>query len=135
MRLTPKELARALYAATKDASDKEAVARVARFAATLAAQGLGSLLPAVIEALPAAANAADGIEEVTVESAHDMSERAAEELLRLAGIDPRKAAVNRRTVPDLVAGARIRRKDTIIDTSARRLLVRIREGARSSGNE
>ncbi len=135
MKLSPKDWARALYEATKTLSDKEAAARISRFAQSLVAQGLGSLLPAVVEALPSAANAADGIEEVTVESAHELSPRTVEEILRAAGIDHRKAAVDRRTVPELIAGVRIRRRDSVIDASARRLLAGIRSGARSADNE
>ncbi len=135
MKLSPKDWAQALYEATRTLSDKEAAVRISRFAKSLIAQGLGSLLPAVADALPAAANAADGIEEVLVESAHELSPRNVEEILRAAGIDYRKAAVNRHVVPELIAGVRIKRRDSVIDASARRLLAGIRSGARSADNE
>lgn len=121
---SPRDLARLFYLAAKGKDEKEAAQVARRFRQSLERRGLASLLPEVLDELPKAADEAEGREEVVVESARPLSDSAVAELLAAVGADPAKCVVASRIVPELIGGARVRRKDVVLDASVRKRLER-----------
>lgn len=120
MKLTPKDMARALYQATRQAAQKDATSFVANLIAAAEARGLERSLPDVLAAMPAAMEEVDAENRVTIESAHEIDEDTADAALKAAGISTENVDVVRRTVPELIGGIRIRTRDGIVDATVRR---------------
>jgi len=122
MRLSPKDLARALYLATRQEPEKKAGDFVKNLTEVAKRRGLERSLPDVLAALPAAMEEIDRESRVTIESATALSDETAEKALAAAGISTENVDVVRRVSPELVAGIRIRTRDGVIDATARRTL-------------
>lgn len=129
MRRTPRQYAEALYLATRDKGDGDAARIVSSFVSTLAAQGLSALLPSVLGELPQAAKRADGTEDVTVESAHEIDEAQGRKAVAAAGLDPDAVAVTRSVMPEVLGGLRVRTKDTVYDATLKNGLDRLKDAA------
>ncbi|OGL74557.1 hypothetical protein A3C96_04070 [Candidatus Uhrbacteria bacterium RIFCSPHIGHO2_02_FULL_60_10] len=126
MKITPRELARVLYLAAKDLSKPAAEAVVKRFVNMARTRGWAPLLNEALIQLPAVADRVDGIEGVTVETARPQDGKIIGALLRAVGLEPERAVVTVKVVPELVSGARVRRTDLVLDLSGRRQLERLR---------
>lgn len=122
MRLSPKDLARALYLATRQEPEKKAGGFVKNLMEVAKRRGLERSLPDILAALPAAMEEVDKESRVTIESATAISDATAEKMLAAAGIPTENVEVVRRVVPELVGGFRIRTRDGVIDATARRTL-------------
>jgi len=128
MMYTSKEYAEALYSGVRDLkNNKEAAAAVRRFVTKMEERGLIALLPLVLRELPAAARRLDDIEEVTVESAHELDSELADRAVRLIGVDRDRADVTRRINPELLGGIRVRGRDTVYDTTLKSHLAALKE--------
>ena len=115
-------MARALYLATRTASEKDAAAYVKNFAATARLHGLESFLPSALASLPAVMEEIDALHRVTVETATPIDEKTALAALDASGVSTDGVEVVRNVVPDLVGGIRINTKDRVIDGSVRRYM-------------
>ncbi|HTK04618.1 MAG TPA: F0F1 ATP synthase subunit delta [Candidatus Eisenbacteria bacterium] len=122
MRLSPKDLARALYLATRQEPEKKAGGFVKNLTEVAKRRGLERSLPDILAALPAAMEEVDKESRVTIESATAISDATAEKMLAAAGIPTENVEVVRKVVPELVSGFRIRTRDGVIDATARRTL-------------
>lgn len=122
MKLTPKDMARALYQATRQAPEKDAASFVANLIAAAKARGLERSLRDVLAAMPAAMEEVDAENRVTIESAHEIDDDTADAALKAAGIATENVDVVRRVVPELIGGIRIRTRDGIVDASVRRVI-------------
>src|SRR5688572_13492367 len=120
MKLTPKDMARALYQATRQASQHDAASFAANLVDAAKARGLERSLPDVIAALPTAMEEVDAENRVTIESAHEIDAGTADAALKAAGIATENVDVVRRVVPELIGGIRIRTRDGVIDATVRR---------------
>ena len=120
MKLTPKDMARALYQAARQASKKDAASFAANLVEAARARGVERSLPDVLASLPAVMEEVDAEFRVTVESAHEIDDATAHAALAAAGISAENVDVVRRVDPELIGGIRIRTRDGVIDATARR---------------
>lgn len=120
MKLTPKDMARSLYQAARQASKNDAASFAANLIDAAKARGLERSLPDVLAALPAAMEEVDAENRVTIESAREIDGDTADAALKAAGIATENVDVVRRVVPELIGGIRIRTKDSVIDATVRR---------------
>lgn len=120
MKLTPRDMARALYQATRQAPQDDAASFAANLVGAAKARGLERSLADVLAALPAAMEEVDAENRVTIESAHEIDDDTARAALKAAGIATENVDVVRRVAPELIGGIRIRTKDGIIDATVRR---------------
>ncbi len=131
MTYKPRELASALYLATRDKSDRDAKAAIARFVGTLKDRGLAATLPDVLKELPGIANRADGIEEVTVETSRDISEKEALAIITKLGLDPERVEMRSKISSALMGGVRVKRESSVLDATVKHQLDRMRETLRA----
>ncbi|OGM00384.1 hypothetical protein A2480_03985 [Candidatus Uhrbacteria bacterium RIFOXYC2_FULL_47_19] len=124
---TSKEYAEALYSGVRGLKDKEATVSIKRFVGKLKDRGLIALLPLILRGLPAAARKLDGIEEVTVESAHELNSELADRAVGLIGGDRNQSEVTMHVNPDLLGGIRVRGRDTVYDATLKNHLVTLKE--------
>jgi len=122
MKLLPKDLATALYLAVRDMDEKEAKAGIERFIGMMTARGQAGLLPTVLDALPDAAAAVDGIAKVTIETAREVDEKTVRAALKALGIDETAAEVATAVRPELIGGIRIKHEDSVYDASVAKRL-------------
>jgi F0F1-type ATP synthase delta subunit len=118
-------LAQALYLTAKD-KDREGVKdAVARFIESVARRFGSAELPRVLAAMPKAIRVVDEIEDISVETAHEMKREAVDGLVESLGIDRERADIKVKVVPELISGARVRRRGSVTDMSARGALDRL----------
>lgn len=122
MKTSPKELARALYLATKDAKQSELAPLIANFVAVAKQHGFESMLPDALASLPEVMEDIDSRTRIVIETATEIGDAEEKKALSAAGIDPEGREVVRKVLPDLVGGIRIRTTDTVIDATVRRML-------------
>ncbi len=122
MKTSPKELARALYLATKDAKPAELKPLIANFVAVAKRHGLESMLPDALASLPEVMEDIDSRTRIVIETATAIGDADEKKALAAAGIDAEGREVVRKVLPDLVGGIRIRTQDTVIDATVRRML-------------
>lgn len=122
MRLLPKDLAKALYLATRDQTEKKAAAYVKSLAAVAREHGLERSLGDVLKALPSVMDEIDASRRVTIESATPIDDATAKDALKAAGLTAKDEDVVRRVDPGLVGGIRIRTGDGVIDATVRRAI-------------
>lgn len=120
MKLTPKDMARALYLAARQAPQEDAASFAANLVDAAKARGLERSLPDALAALPAAMEEVDAENRVTIESARPIDDDTANAALKAAGIATENLDVVRRVVPELIGGIRIRTKDGVVDATVRR---------------
>jgi F0F1-type ATP synthase delta subunit len=126
------ELAKALYSLTKDQTEKVAAETVRSFALQVQKRFGRNALAQVLKQLPVQAKRIDGIEDVLVETARPLSSESVARALADVGIDAGKSEVRIEVKPELVGGIRIRRSDTLIDSTIRRKLDRLAGAGQSS---
>ncbi len=122
MKTSPKELARALYLATKNATADELKPLIANFVAVIGRHGLESMLHDALASLPEVMEDIDSRTRITVETASPIDDAREAEALAAAGISSKGREVVRKVVPDLVGGIRIRTEDRVIDATVRHTL-------------
>lgn len=122
MRTSPKDLARALYLAARREPDKKAAPLVKNLVEVARRRGMEGMLADVLKALPEAMEEVDAESRIVVESARDLTEAEAEEAVRAAGVPTEHAEIVRRTLPELVAGVRVRTPHGVLDATAWRTL-------------
>ncbi len=118
----------ALYQLTTGLSDKDAKHALETFVELLAARHELELAPKVIEAFERAARKAEGIREVSVASAEDLTAHHKEKLektfAKALGSD---VDMHWKTDPSLIAGAVIRYDDILLDASLKGRLDRLKQ--------
>lgn len=119
MTVSPKDLARALYAVARDASDAEAKDAAANVVAAAKRRGMTASLPDVLAALPAVMEEMDAVRRVTVESNAAIDAKVAAKAVAAAGIKAVPDDIVTVVVPELLGGFRIRTADRVIDASIR----------------
>jgi len=119
MTVSPKDLARALYAVARDASDADAKAAVTGMVAAAKRRGMEASLPDVLAALPAVMEEMDAARRVTVESNAAIDAKVAAKAVAAAGITADPDDIVTVVVPELMGGFRIRTADRVIDASIR----------------
>lgn len=132
MTLAPKDYARALYLALRDADAKGVKAGVKRFVTALRAGGSERLLPRILAVLPEAAESIDVAHRVTIESARPLGKEAVAAIRKAVGAEQGRDVVCM-TVPDLIGGVRVRTADGVIDASVSGTLATINETLRHAG--
>lgn len=135
MRLTPKDLARAFYLATRQEPEKKAAAFTKNLVAAARRRGIERTLGDVLKALPEAMEEVDAESRIIVESAHEMSEAAALKAVAAAGLSTENAEVVRRTMPELVSGVRVRTRNGMLDATGRRTLDELAKAMRKATAE
>lgn len=125
MRCSSEALARALYLAVRNQDETAALGSIRHFIELVRKKYGAGVLNKVLSSLPAAAKAAEAVEEVVVESARPLSPALVDEALRRLKIDPAKAAVEERVSPELIGGIRIRYRDRLLDTSIKGKIQRL----------
>lgn len=126
MKHDPQHYAEALYLATRDKSDADTKEAVARFMGLMEERGLTAILPAVLDALPAAADKSEGIEKISIQSARELPENIIGDALDALKIDPKAAHVEREVQPELLGGIRIRKADSVYDATIKKRLTRLK---------
>lgn len=126
MKITPAELAKVLYDATREAAPAEADRVVDLFVAKLTERGLAHLIPAIAEALPSAVSGhGRQKEDVMIEAAQALDDRTVQELVRAAGAEPSKCTITFRLNPAIQTGARVHRKDLLLDVTLKKAFARL----------
>ncbi|MFH2062613.1 MAG: F0F1 ATP synthase subunit delta [bacterium] len=126
MTFTSREYAEALYESVRGLKDKETAAAVRSFVSVMDERGLSALLPAVLKELPAAAKRIDGVEDVTVEVAHEIDRELAERAGELVSAG-RPAEIEVRVRPELLGGLRVRGRDSVYDVTLKGSLSALKE--------
>ncbi|MFC1638964.1 FoF1 ATP synthase subunit delta [Patescibacteria group bacterium] len=126
MRYSAAEYARALYEVTREQDDAAARQTVERFVTDMKARGLLAILPEVLREMPAAARAADGIEDVEIEVAHELDKETRKAAVAALGKKEDEVEVTERVNPDVIGGIRVRGRDTAVDATVRGRLERLR---------
>ncbi|MEY4745358.1 MAG: hypothetical protein RL272_1303, partial [Candidatus Parcubacteria bacterium] len=93
MRILPKDIAKALYLAVRDESEKKAASHVKNLTAVAKRRGLDGTLGEVLKALPAAMEEADAERRIIIESATPIDDDTAAAALAAAGIEAAGADV------------------------------------------
>ncbi len=130
MKYSSNDLAKALYLAARGRNDKDAGEMIRSFVERTHRRLGVRQLRKVLDALPGVAKRIDGIEDVTVETARKLPDRAVKEALSALGIDPDRSEVTTRIDPDLIGGVRIKRPDRVLDATVKSKLARLRAAAK-----
>lgn len=124
-KLTPRQYAELLYEMTWEVSKAEIPERLREFLRLLILRRTTAFIPRIIASFEEVWNERKGISAVHVTSAHKLTERLRDEV---------KKALDKKTVelilaidPTIIAGLRVRIKDTIIDGSIKARLARVKE--------
>lgn len=126
MKHDPQHYAEALYLAMRDKNDTDADMAMTRFMDLMAVRGLTSLLPAVLDALPDAADRNEGIEKVSIQSARELPKKTLDDVLSALDIDPSASRIETEVRPELIGGIRIKRADSVYDATLKRRLTRLK---------
>lgn len=127
MKTSPKELARALYLATRDADAKDVPKLVKSFVEVAKRRGLTAHLPNVLAAMPAAMEAVDARTRVTVTTATPIDDAVLAKALASAGISAEGREVVRTIDAEVVGGIRIKTADTVIDATVQKFIAELKQ--------
>lgn len=128
MASTAQTYGRSLYQLTAGLPEKEAKRALESFVELLAARHELELAPNIIAAFGREARKAEGIREVSVESAEDLSASRKEHLEKtFAKALGAKVEMRWKTDPTLIAGAVIRYDDILLDASVKGRLDRLKQ--------
>jgi F-type H+-transporting ATPase subunit delta len=126
MRYGAKEYARALYEELRQQNENAAKKTIKRFVADLIERRLTALLPEIIKELPAAIKKTDDIEDIIVESAHELTQTTQNAILQILNKNPERIEVTVIRNPKLIGGIRIRGRDTLFDATVKGKLQKLR---------
>jgi F-type H+-transporting ATPase subunit delta len=126
MRYGAKEYARALYEELRKQSENAAKKTIKRFVADLMERRLAALLPEIIKELPAAIKKTDDIEDVIIESAHELDQTTQNAILQILDKNSERIEVTVIRNPKLIGGIRIRGRDTLFDATVKGKLQKLR---------
>lgn len=130
MKLTTKQIARALYDALKDSAPAARQQVIENFVRLLHELHSMSKAEKIIADFVACYNEAEGIEEVTVETASPLSATEQAEIIeQLASALNKKIELTQLVSPLLIGGLRLRYGDTAIDGSIEARLRQLRQVA------
>ncbi len=121
------EYAEALYLSVREKGDKEAAGTLRDFVSSMRKRGLMALLPDIMKALPEAIKRVEGIEDVVIETAHELDGKLEKEAVKAIGRDADEVEITTRVNPELIGGIRVRGKDTLYDATIRNKLGRMRD--------
>lgn len=128
MASTARTYGQSLYRLTAGLSEKDVKRTIERFVELLASRHELELAPNVIDAFEREARKTEGIREVSVSSAeelsHDHKERLEKTFTRTLGA---KIEMRWKTEPDLIGGAVIRFDDILLDASLKGRLDRLKQ--------
>jgi F-type H+-transporting ATPase subunit delta len=127
MRYTASEYARALYEVLSEQDESQADETISRFVSDMKDRGQLALLPEVLKEMPAAIKNAQGIEDVLIESAHEIDQATAEAALKALGKRAEDVEVTLAQNEGLIGGIRVKGRDTVIDASVRGRLNKLRD--------
>ncbi|WKZ29303.1 MAG: ATP synthase F1 subunit delta [Patescibacteria group bacterium] len=128
MATTATTYGQSLYRLTAGLPEKEVKRAVARFVELLAARHELELAPGVINAFEQEARKAEGIREISVASAEELSNSHKERLEKtFAKALGAKVEMRWKTEPDLIGGAVIRFDDILLDASLKGRLDRLKQ--------
>ncbi len=119
---------RSLYKLVSGLPEKDVKRTIAHFVELLAARHELSLAPKVIDAFEREARKAEGIREINVASAEELSADRKERLEKafVKALDA-KVQMRWKTEPDLIGGAVIRYDDILLDASLKGRLDRLKQ--------
>lgn len=126
MKILPKELAKAFYAAARDASEKDLPQMVKSFVALAKERGFTAMLPAVLAALPSVAEAEEASRRVTVTTARKLDAATLSAALKAAGIGTEGREVVNVEDPNVIGGIKIKTVDTVIDATVSKQLAELK---------
>ena len=129
MRMSPKDLARALYLATRQEPEKKAAACAKNLIEVARRHGLERTLGNVLAALPSVMEEIDAEHRITIESAREIDDRTVAAALEAAGISTENAEVVRKVSPHLIGGIRIKTRDSVVDATVRRTMDELAKAA------
>ncbi|MFH1047730.1 MAG: F0F1 ATP synthase subunit delta [Patescibacteria group bacterium] len=127
MQYSSKEYARALYEVIRGMKDKEAEQAIVKFVADMKSRGLLALLPEILKALPTTIKMVDGIEDVVIESAHDLDDATVAGAVKALGKKQSEVEVRQIINPEIIGGIKVRGRDTVLDASLRGRIQKLRE--------
>jgi len=116
-----------LYEVIRDSDDAAAEQAIKKFIDDMKERGQLALLPEILKEMPAAIKTVEGIEDVTIESAHDIDEQTVLDAVKALGKTEDKVEVTRIKNPELIGGIKIRGRDTVIDATLKGRLMKLRD--------
>ncbi|MDD5251228.1 MAG: F0F1 ATP synthase subunit delta [Patescibacteria group bacterium] len=122
MKYGAKEMAKALYAVTRELDEAASRAAIQRFAAETVRRYGPARLAKVLHLLPVAADEIDGRQKAVIETARELSPGLAKTAVAALGIDPNRTAITTVVRPELIGGIRVRLADRVFDATVRRRL-------------